>query len=171
MRTRRPERTSLGLSPPGGESGKPEHAGEMAPPPGRDRDLTDGGAVMGVHHPRGRDCDGAVLCRQMLAEAEEQHVTGLEDAALNLDEMPPRGLDERVVAARLGPVRRVRRRRRPLLAYDGAPNPAQQPETVATDALERGLMMVGRADPAPRLCDDALGSHLNKLPPSIRASP
>ena len=32
---------------------KPEHAREVAPPPGRDRDLADGRAVMGVDHRAG----------------------------------------------------------------------------------------------------------------------
>src|SRR3954466_5049080 len=53
---------------------EPENAGEVAAPPGADRDLADRGAVMGVDHRLGRARDRAVLRRQVRPEAKEKHV-------------------------------------------------------------------------------------------------
>jgi hypothetical protein len=44
-----------------------------------------------------------VLRRQVLAEAEEEHIATLEGAARQLEEMAPRRRDERVASPALGP--------------------------------------------------------------------
>jgi hypothetical protein len=66
-----------------------------------DRDLADRRAVVRVDHRAARGRDRAVLRRQVLAEAEEEHIAALEGAARQLDEMAPRGRDERVSPLRL----------------------------------------------------------------------
>jgi hypothetical protein len=43
-----------------------------------------------------------------------------------------------------------------LVADDRAPNAAHEAEAIATDTSQRGLMTIGRADPAPRFRDDVV---------------
>ena len=105
-----------------------------------------------------------MLRRQVLAQAEEQHIAALEGAARQLEEMAPRGRDERVPSPALGPARGVRRRRLGLGAHHVAPDTAQKPEAVAADALERGLMAIGRADPAARRGDDVFRDSSEQAP-------
>ena len=121
---------------------------EMTPPPRPDRNLGHACAVMGMNHEVRRGCDGAGLGREPCAPAEQEHVAGLHVLAIDLDEMPPRRREQRLRPARLGPIGRIGRRRLWLRTQDRAPDPAQQAEAIAPNALQRGLMPVRRADPA-----------------------
>ena len=75
---------------------------EMAPPPGREGDLGDGRAVMGMDEAvRARE-NRAVFGRQVLAPAEEQHVAGLHLGGRNRQQMPRRGQCQRLLPQALG---------------------------------------------------------------------
>src|SRR3954469_11232731 len=83
------------LTSPSGRGGNRNTPARWRPHQG-DRDLADRGAVMGVDHRLGRGRGRAMLRRQVRAEAEEKHVAVREGAAWYLDEVPPRGVEERV---------------------------------------------------------------------------
>ena len=70
--------------------------GEVPPPPGRDRDLGDRGAVMGVDHGAGRGRDGAVLGRQPSRQRKSSTSPAANVRRLDLDEMPSRGREQRL---------------------------------------------------------------------------
>ena len=74
---------------------------------------------------------------------------------VDLDQMPPRRVAPapRAATPRPSPAHRRGTGSR-LGAADRAPDAAHQAEAVAADALERGLMAIGRADPGARLGDD-----------------
>ena len=78
----------------------------------------------------------------------------VEIFARDRHEMTQRGVRERLLARRLGPIRRIRRRRLRLVADASAPDAAHQAQTIAADAFQRRLMAIARADPGARLGDD-----------------
>ncbi len=77
------------------------------------------------------------------------------------------GVKQCLGAQRFGPIGRICGRRLRLVADDVAPDAAHEPEAVAADMDERGLMDLRRATPAPRRRDNIGAGHLKKLPPSI----
>ena len=109
---------------------------------------------MRVHHEMRRADDGEMLRRELLAPAEQHNVAGDELIAGDRPKMPRRRFGKRLAARGLGPVRRIRRRALRLVTDDVAPHAADQAEAIAADALERGLVPIRRADPAPRFGDD-----------------
>jgi len=86
--------------------------------------------------------------------AEHQHVASRRLGERDGDEVPVRHGEQRLLARRLTPVGRVGDHRLGLRADGRPPYPAQQPEAVAAHALDARLMVVGRAEPGPRLGDN-----------------
>ena len=144
--------------------------GEVAPPPGTERDLGD----RRRRHGRGSWCRATSRWRSAWpawsrASGRAARRRPATCAALDLDEMLSRRRDERVGAG-LRPVGRVGRRQLGLRAHDLAPDAAQQAEAIAADAFQRGLMAIGRADPGARRGDDAVrmaGSPSSEEAPAV----
>ena len=135
-------------------SGKAERMGEVAPPPGTERDLGD----RTRRHGRGSWCRARSRWRSAWragrrASGRAARRRPANCAHVDLDEMPSRRRDERIGAG-FRPVGRIRRRQLGLRAHDLAPDAAQQAEAIAADAFQRGLVPVGRADPGAGFGDD-----------------
>lgn len=110
--------------------------------------------------------DPTMLHRNPRAHAEQQHIPRPRLAHRDLHKPPPRRLQQGLVPAPLGPVRRIRRQRVRLRAVQPPPHPAHQPQAVAPLATHAGPVAVGRADPSARL-NQRLRPH-RRLPPSWR---
>jgi len=106
------------------------------------------------------------------AEENQPPRTDFRDG--NLRHHPSRALCQNFARASLAPVPAVGRDRERLGAHHLAPDPARQPEAVAADAPETGLIVVRRAKPTAGCGDDALGigglqSTAPSCPPSLVA--
>jgi hypothetical protein len=101
----------------------------------------------GVDHAIGRDEDRAMLGGRVVVDGEEQEIAGLEGIQRQRDHVAAGGIGERLFTQRLGPVARIGGRVFGIGAIDRAPDAAHETEAIAADALERRLMVIGRADP------------------------
>ncbi len=77
-----------------------------------------------------------MLGRQMGAPAKQRHVAGAGLGPVDGAQMPRRGGKQGLVTARFRPVRRIGRQGFRLVAVKGAPDAADQAETVAADPLQ-----------------------------------
>src|SRR6185295_4787 len=141
--------------------GKREDPCQMAAPPGGEGDFGDRGAFQRVDHGGGGGDDGAVLGGGGAAPAEDEDVASLRLARGNLDEMTVGGFEQSLAALRLGPVTGVGGERLRLRAIELAPDAADEADAVGADALEAGLVVVGRAEPGAGDCGGrgASGRH------------
>ena len=84
--------TERRVLPSVGHSGKAEGVGEAPPPPRRDGDLGDGGAVMGMHHQRrGALTMAACLAGKRARQRNSSTSPGANCAASIVDQMRARG--------------------------------------------------------------------------------
>ncbi len=120
----------------------------------------------------GVDGDGEVLRRRVRRHAEQEHVAGFRPCVRPGDHMAVERRPQLLGLAGRGPVRRIGRNPFGLAAMKTTPDAAHETEAIATDALERGLMAVGRADERARSGHDQGGidgpGHRDRLPPSLR---
>src|SRR5690606_12812548 len=125
-------------------------------------------AFIGMDEPPAIAQDSKMLGRMLRAPAKQQDVARQRVIERLFAAMPPRRFHQPVMPARLGPVGAIRPRQFRLAAIERAPHAPDQPETVATDALHRALMAIGRADPSHRLIERLLrhACHGTSAPPS-----
>ncbi len=99
-------------------------------------------------------------------QAEDHGVAGSERLiARALDEMPPRSLDQRFRARRLGQVAAVWGRLLRRAPIQLSIHTTQEPQAVTADAFCRGLMMIRSAEPGARDRDNVICGH-SKTPRS-----
>jgi hypothetical protein len=79
----------------------------------------------------------------MRTPAEQKHVARRGFARIDFNQVSARCPSESLLAIRLGPVGRIGGHRFRFRAVKRAPHAAQEPEAVAADPLERGLVPVG----------------------------
>ena len=109
--------------------------------------------------------DGAGL------HAEEDQRAGACLGGRHLDHHAPRALGQHLAQAGLAPVPAVGRDRERLGADDLAPDAPRQPEAIAADTAQAGLIMIRRSEPGPRNGDDVLGiSGVHSTDPSCPPS-
>eukprot|EP01037_Dinobryon_pediforme_P015079 gene15078-15219_t len=101
----------------------------------------------GVDHAIGRDEDRAMLRGRVVVDGEQQKIAGLEGIERQRDHVAAGGIGQRLFTQRLGPIARIRGRMFGIGAIDGPPDATHEAEAIAADALERRLMVIGRADP------------------------
>ena len=88
-----------------------------------------------------------MLGGRVLVDGEEQEIARFEGIEGQRDHMTAGGIGERLFTQRLGPIARIGGRVFGIGAIDGPPDAAHETEAIAADALERRLMVIGRADP------------------------
>jgi hypothetical protein len=121
--------------PTSAHSGKAKRIGQTPPPPGCQRHLAHGRAVMGVDHRALAARDRGMFGDEAVAPAKQQHIASAEVIHCNGHEMTQRRLRQRLLSPRLGPVRRIRRRCFRLIANAMTPDAAHEAEAVASDML------------------------------------
>jgi hypothetical protein len=87
-----------------------------------------------------------VLCHAGL-HAEHDHVSRPSLGNSDRNEIFARRRQQRLRARHVAPVARIRRELLRLSPLQFAPNPSDQAEAIAADALEACLVVIGRADP------------------------
>jgi hypothetical protein len=123
----------------------------------------------GMHHTITRNQDRAMLGRCIGADCEEQKIARLSRIERRRDHMAPSGLGQRLAAQRLGPITRIGGRLLGIGPIKGAPDTAHEAKAIAAHALDRRLMMIGRADPGAGFGDHGITGAHSILPPSLPA--
>ena len=107
--------------------------------------------------------------------AKQDQIAGLR--LRNWRKIRLRSLQQGLIAGQAVPVRPIGRHGAGFTAIQGPPNPAHQTQTIRTGTAATGLMLIGRANPAPRLGQHG-GAGLGagqcpspRDPPSITVSP
>ncbi len=130
--------------------------------------------LVGVEEGVGTGQDPDMLGDGAGLHAEEDQRAGTGLGGRHLDHHAPRALGQNLARPGLAPVAAVGRDRERLGADDLAPDAPRQPEAVAADAAQAGLVVVRRAEPGARDGDDARGiggghSTRPSCPPSLVA--
>jgi len=107
----------------------------------------------------------------MRAIAKDENVAGRDRRAITLDKMTARSGKHGFAACGFGPIAGVGGNRFGFSAMQRAPNAAYEAKAVGADATDARLMMIGRAEPAPRLGDDVITRIIHDQPPNSVALP
>ena len=110
-----------------------------------------------------------MLGGRVVVDGEEQEIAGFKRIKRQRDHVAAGGIGQRLFAQRFGPIARIGGRVFGIGSIDRSPDAAHEAKTIAADALQRRLMVIGRADPRARFGEDGLSDRDVILPPSLPA--